>query len=120
VSNLNRAKIADLLDAFAEYVDEVEQTKLAAQQSECNTRIDALAERYSSSTGEEMPSALKTKLAHLDPDSLDQLLKVAKNNNESPDALGRPADVDDNPAPRTVKEAADQADQSFLNWLIND
>lgn len=120
MSNLNRAKLADLLDAFADYVDDVEQKKTAAEQSERGSRVDKLAASYESSTGETMPDELKTKLASLDASSLDHLLKVAKNNSESPDALGKPADVEDNPAPKTVKEAAADADKNFLNWLTND
>lgn len=118
--NLDRAKIADLLDAVAEYVDDVETQKTAMDHAARNERIEKLAQNYSISTGESLPSEFKLKLASLDPSTLDHLLKVAKHNTESPDALGKPADTDDTPVPRTVKEAADNADKRFLDFLIND
>jgi len=120
MSQYDRAKIADLLDAVAEYVDDVESQKTAAEQSARNERVEKLAQNYSVSTGEALPNEFKLKLASLDPTTLDHLLKVAKNNTESPDALGKPADADDTPAPRTVKEAAENAEKRFLDFLIND
>lgn len=120
MSHVSQAQIADLLDAVADYVDDIEREKTAADTSAKNQRIDTLAERYNVSTGESLSDDLKAKLASLDTTTLDHLLKVAKNSNESPEALGKPADINDNPAPRTVKEAAAQADTRFLDWLVND
>ncbi len=114
---LSRAKLAEVLESVAEYIDETEQQKTAAENTVRNERIEKLAERYSSSTGEDIPAEIRAKLAALDTSTLDHLLKVAKNNNESPEALGQPADNEDTPAPRTVKEAAEHAENRFLNWI---
>lgn len=120
MKKLSSAKLADVLDAVADYVEEIELKKTATVRAERNTRVAKLAERYEASTGESIPAELRNKLAGLDTNALDHLLKVAKNNNESPVALGRSAEVDSDPAPRTVKEAADQSERRFLDWIIND
>jgi len=120
VEKLSHEKLASVLDAVADYIDETEGKKLAEETAARDERIAKLAVNYESSTGEAIPETLKTKLASLDQNTLDHLLKVAKNNNESPVALGRPADLSDHPAPRTVKEAADRSEQRFLDWIVND
>jgi hypothetical protein len=120
VKKLSHEKLASVLEAVADYIDETESSKLAEDRAARDARISKLAENYEASTGEILPDALKSKLAALDPNSLDHLLKVAKNNNESPVALGRPADLSDSPAPRTVKEAADHSEKRFLDWIVND
>jgi len=113
-------EIAMILDATADYVDGIESTKVAAEKTAREKRVGVLAERYEASAGESIPSSMKEKLATLDVDTLDQLLKVAHNSSDSPASLGGPADLDDVVAPRTIKEAAVQADDHFLSWIIND
>jgi len=120
VKKLSSAKLADMLFAVADYIDEVELKKTANVRAERDERIAKLAERYEASTGESIPDDLRNKLAGLDANALDHLLKVAKNNNESPVALGRSADLDSDPAPRTIKEAADHSEKRFLDWIVND
>ncbi len=118
---LNYKDVADALDAAADYIDSVEHTKQAADTAARSARIDKIASRYEASTGESVPSNLKEKLATLDVDTLDQMLKVAHNSSDSPASLGGPADnLDDAPAPKTIKEASAQADDRLLNWVIND
>jgi hypothetical protein len=119
VSKVSRTKLAGVLEAVADYIDENESQKLASEKVAREERIQKLAKSYETSTGETLAPAFKEKLANLDPETLDHLLKVAKNNDESPVSLGGPADTSDTPAPRTVKEAAAQAENRFLDWLIS-
>jgi len=115
------AEVADVLDAVADYIDGIETQKKTAEDSARNERIGKLASRFEASTGESIPASMKEKLAGLDTDTLDQLLKVAKNTGDSPTALGSPADREDAPvAPRNTKEASAQADDRFLSWLTAD
>lgn len=118
--HMDNEKIAELLDLVAVYVDENEHQKEAAEKSARESRINRLAESYEATTGETIPQELTNKLANLDQDALDHLLKIANNKSESPTSLGGPSQNDDNPMPRTVKEAAARAEDSFLNWIIND
>jgi hypothetical protein len=120
VSNVSYEKVADILESVATYVDGIEHTKSAAEKSARDTRISKFATQYTSSTGESLPPSLRDKLANLDQESLDQLLKVANNTGDSPESLGGPAEISDNHPPRTVKEAAVKADEQFLSWIINE
>lgn len=112
--------IADVLDSVASYVDGLESEKQAAETEARSSRIDKIAARYETATGEDVPEGIKTKLAGLDPDTLDTLLKVANNNNEDDvTSLGGPGIIStDNRSPTSVKEAADQAEDRFLSWII--
>jgi hypothetical protein len=120
MSDVSYEKVADILDSVAEYVDGIEHEKLAVEKSARDARISTFASRYEVSTGENLPDSLRNKLANLDQESLDHLLKVANNTGDSPESLGGPAEISDNPIPRTVKEAAARAEDKFLDWIINE
>ena len=112
--------VANVLDAVADYVDGIEFAKVAVKHAATTERIQKFAEKYEVSTGEQLPSSLRDKLAGLDPDTLDHLLKVSNNTEGSPDSLGSPSELLDRRQPSTVKEAAVQAEESFLNWIVNE
>ncbi len=116
---LTRAKMAEVFDAVADYVEEIEGQKLAAERAARLSRIDTMAERYAHATGESFPDSMRNKLANLDPAALDEIIKMTKTAGESPDSLGSPAELSDRSAPRTVKEAADQAEENFLAWIAS-
>ena len=120
MNNISYVKVADILDSVAQYVDDIEHTKSAAEKSARDERITTFASHYETSTGEHLPDSLRDKLANLDQEALDHLLKVANNTGDSPESLGGPAEISDHTSPRTVKEAADNADEQFLNWIINE
>lgn len=112
--------VADVLDAVAGYIDNIEFQKSAAENAAREERISKLASKYQVSTGESIPTNMRDKLANLDVDTLDHLLKVANNHSDSPTTLGGPSEISDSPGPRTVKEAASHADDRFLSWIVND
>lgn len=116
----NYNDIADVLESVASYIDEIETQKTASLKEAKDVRINKIADSYVAATGEDFNEDLRNKLAQLDPNVLDHLLKVAKNNsNGNPESLGGPADIPDRLAPATVKEAAVQADDRFLNWITS-
>lgn len=117
---MDNQKLAELLDLVAVYVDENESRREAMEKQARDSRISRISESYEASTGEPLPDPLRAKLAGLDQEALDHLLKIANNKNESPPSLGGPAQIDDSPNPRTTKEAAALADDNFLKWIIND
>jgi hemerythrin-like domain-containing protein len=116
---INYEKVAELVDSVAEYVDEIEHSKLAAERSARTERVGKLAAQYETSTGESLPEELHDKLANLDQQTLDHLLKVANNSEDSPESLGGPAEINDRREPQTTKEAAAQAEEQFVDWIIN-
>jgi hypothetical protein len=112
-------EIADVLESVARYIDDVESQKTASLNEAKAVRVNKLAESYEAATGEKFDTDLQNKLASLDPEVLDHLLKVAHNNrNGNPESLGGPADVPDAPVPQTIKEAAVQAEDKFLTWIL--
>ena len=118
---LSGEKIAALLDGLADYVDDIEHTKLAAENAERGGRVDQMAASYTQATGEALSPGVREKLSSLDTQSLDELLKIAKNRDESPDSLGGPsADLDATSTAKTAAERAQQAEDRFDNWLISD
>ena len=93
-------EIADVLDSVAVYVDGLEHEKQATQQEARDTRVSKIAERYETATGEDVPENIKSKLAGLDPDVLDHLLKVANNSTDDVTSLGGPGSIPSHrPAP---------------------
>lgn len=112
-------KVADVLETVAAYVDGIEHQKIADEQSKRTQRVKKLATSYEASTGESLPSDMEEKLAKLDQETLDHLLKVANNTGDSPDSLGHPANMTDHTAPKTTKEAAVRAEERFLDWIVS-
>lgn len=113
-------KVATVLEKLAAYVDTIEYDKQQKVATALNERISKIAESYENRTGEEFPETLHNKLANLDQETLDHLLKVANNNSDSPESLGNPSDgLNDYREPHTTKEAAAQAEDKFLDWIIS-
>lgn len=119
MSDINFGDVANVLDAVANYVDGIEHEKTAAVTAARCQRIEKIAANYETATGESIPTETKDKLASVELDVLDHLLKVANNTGDSPDSLGGPADLSNSKQPTTVKEAADQAEDKFLNWIVS-
>jgi len=117
VSNLKFAQLADAFDAMAEYIDQSEGERLREKQAAVHSRIDSFAERYLDSTGEELPPELRSKLASLDEEVLESVLKTTKTAGGSPDSLGGPAD--NAPNLKTASEDED-ADARMLRFLTTD
>lgn len=117
--SLDTNKLAELLEGVATYVDAIESERTAKTASERTARIEKLATGYETATGESLPETVREKLATVDVDALEHLLKIANNSDDSPYSLGGSADRNDNPPPRTVKEAAEQAEDRFMNWILS-
>lgn len=111
-------KLANVFDAFADYVDENESKKTAAVESARKARLDKIATAHLATHGEEMSDIDRQKLAKADDTTLDYIENLLTKQAGNVDALGAPADPE-NPTPTTVKEAADAADQRFLGWLTS-
>jgi len=112
---LTNDKIASVLEAAANYLDEVEGEKQAAINAERDKLITAIGEKYAAATGEDIPDSVLLKLSSTDNELLGTLEKLAES--KESDSLGEVADINDYSAPMTVKEAAEIADDRFLNWL---
>lgn len=112
MTTLKQAELADIFDAMADYVDHTAGALLREKQAAQQTRVAAFAEHYTEMTGEEVPSDLRAKLASLDEDVFEHVLKTLKTAGGSPDSLGGPAETDNT----KIADEAD-ADARMLHWL---
>lgn len=112
-------KLAAVLEAAADYVDENESKKTAAVETARKARLDKIASAHLAANGEELSDIDRQKLAKTDDAALDyiesQLIKQAG----TLDSLGTGVSPDAEAHPKTVKEAADAADDRFLSWITS-
>lgn len=111
-------KIANVLEAAAEYIEEREREKTSAITSARAARLDKIAAAHLATHGEEMPVAARQKLATTDDATLDVIEDLLAKQAGVVAPLGGGVDAD-NESPRTVKEAADAADERFKNWIVS-
>lgn len=111
-------KIAKVIDAFADYVDEIESAKTAAATAARTARIDKIAALHATAHGEDFPEDARRKLASADEASLDIVENLLTKQGGVVTPLGAPADTE-TPLLKTTKEAADDADARFVNWIVS-
>lgn len=110
-------KAAAVLEAAAAHLEAVEAEKHAAAGAERQSTIDKLASKYSEATGDEMPDSIRQKLAASDSDVVKLMQSLIEKQAGQVEALGGSASIDDDRAPMTKKEAAEDAEKRFLNWI---
>lgn len=116
--------VANLLEKVAAYIDQEENVRTQAIQTERKKIAQALNEKIATATGEELNPELLEKIAAADPNIIDTVIKLAERTNaQPPDTVGEPSNLDDNNTYNNknmrVKEAAAQADNQFLNWIMS-
>lgn len=113
-------KVANLLDATATYLDEVESEKQAKVRSERENLIADIGEKYAEATGEDISDDVLRKLANADVDLLGVLERIADTSSDKVAELGAPSDRYDPTAPMNKKEAAVAADDRFLSFVLSE
>ena len=108
-------KIANALEAVADYIDDTEGKRMREKQAATQERLAALEARYQESTGEALPADLRDKFASLGEAALDHVLKLAKTAGGSPESLGGP---DDDHSTKTA-EATDDPHEKFARWIMS-
>lgn len=109
-------KIANVLEAMAEYVEENERKQASAQTAARKSRLDKLATTHLQAHGEELSDSVRQKLSSTDDATLDVIEDLLTKQAGVVTPLGAGA-TDDAPEPKTVKEAADAASDKFLAWI---
>jgi hypothetical protein len=110
-------KAAAAIEAAADHLEAVDAEKRAQVGAERQSSIDKLAGKYTDATGEEMPDAIRKKLAESDSDVVGLLQSMVDKQASQLETLGSPSTIDDEKVPTTKKEAAENADSRFLNWV---
>jgi len=116
---LDLSKVAGVLEAAADHLEAIETEKLSSQRAEAQSRVDELAQKYAEATGEEMPESIRHKLGESDAEIFGLLKQVVDKHASHVEALGSPSTQDDESVPKTVKEAAEDAEQRFLEWVTS-
>lgn len=110
-------KVAAVLEAAADYYEQNEREKTSASEAARTSRLDKIAATHVATHGEEMPDTVRQKLAKADDAALDVVEALLAKQAGTVDSLGAGA-MPDNPVPKTVKEAADAADERFLQFIL--
>jgi len=116
-------KIADVLDALAGYVDATDAEKTAEARVEKEALIASIGEKHAAATGEDISDEMLLHLSRVDTALLQTMDKVAGTRKEASDetTLGGPSDRGDlSVEPTNKKEAAERADDQFLNWIVEE
>jgi predicted extracellular nuclease len=116
---LDLVKVANVLDAAAEHLDAIESEKISSANAARQATIDTLAAKYAEATGEEMPDTIRKKLASSDKDVVELVRAMVTKQAGAVETLGSSSSRGDDSAPMTVKEAAEQADEHFRDWIIS-
>ncbi len=111
------AKVAAVLEAAADYYEQHEREKTSAIESARKTRLDKIAAAHVAVHGEELPDVDRQKLAKADDAALDYVESLLVKQAGTVAPLGAGSDPE-SPAPKTVKEAADAADDRFVSWIV--
>lgn len=115
---MNLDKVADVIDKVANYVDAVENEKNAAAESARKARVDKVATAHVTAHGEAIPEDIRLKLASTDPSVLSYVETLLQKQAATVEPLGAPANPEGNDPPST-KQAADNAYESFGQWILS-
>lgn len=117
--NVDLEKVANVLDALANYIDGIEREKQAGVTAEREQLIATIGEKYAAATGEDISDDVLRKLASSDVTLLQTLEKIAETKKEDT-SLGSPSDQHDRSSvPENKKEAVEAADDQFVNWILS-
>lgn len=116
----HNVKLAAVFDALADHLDAIEAEKTSSAAAVRRGKIDELASKYATATGEELPAEIRAKLADSDETVVALLRGMAEKQASAIEPLGGPSNrSDEQPVTMTKKEAADAAHERFGNWLTS-
>lgn len=115
----NLTKIAAVLDAMADYVDANERAKTSAVETARSARINKIASAHVNVYGEEMPDDVRQKLAKSDDAALDYIEDSLVKQSGAVESLGSGISQTETTIPTTTKQAAADAGEAFVNWIIS-
>lgn len=112
------SQVPELLEKLADFLEEEEAKKEAASREKKASSVAKIQSLYTDATGDELPSDVAAKLAEVDSDILKTLENMASS--EKLASMGDASEKTDGPGqPRTIKEAAAQAEDRFAAWILD-
>lgn len=116
---VNLEKVAEVLEKIADYLDNETLQKKEAESKRVGDLVDQFTSSYEQLTGTQLPSDVRAKLAST-PDILPAITKLAEARTPAPAGpLGGPVEDAELRSTGQVKEAADDADKKFENWVLS-
>jgi len=112
-------KVARVLDAAADHFDAIESEKVSTIRAAQEGRLDELASKYAEAMGEELPESLRRKLGESDGDVLELVQSFVAKHASQLDSMVSPSDRNDERIPTTAKEASEDAERRFLEWITS-
>ncbi len=108
--------VAEVLEKLAVYVDTVQAEKNASAREQRDKIIDAVRHKLSSTTGEDIPADVLSKLGETDTAVLSIFNKLAEENEGS--ELGEASQRKTAMAPLDKNEAADAAGNTLVDFCV--
>lgn len=109
--------VADVLEKLAAYVESVQEEKNANLQEQSTKVIEAVRQKVSALTGEDIPEEVLSKLGGADPEVLSVFSKLATEDEDG--ELGEPSQRKTASAPLNKDEAADIAGENLVNFCVS-
>ena len=108
---------AEVLEKTASYIDSIESARVEAEKEATMKIASEIKDRLSAAVGEDVSDSVAAKLAE-HKDVLSLVSKIAGVTAPA-NKMGEASEIVDGRSltPRTVKEAADAAENSFVTWL---
>ena len=119
-------QVATVLEKVAEHLDHEEYRQQEMAQTQRRQMAQTLNEKYAAVTGEELSSEVLDRIASSDANILRAFERLTEKTaaavpSDEPETMGESANIDNRAAlPRSerVKQAADDAEDRFLNWVL--
>jgi len=120
-------QVATVLEKVAEHLDHEEHQQQLVSQSQRHQMAQSLNEKYAAVTGEELSPDVLERIASSDANIVraferltEKTATVATEANDEPEQMGVSADLDRGSTPprERTKQAAADADDHFLNWVM--
>lgn len=109
--------VADVLEKLAVYIESVQEEKNAGLREQRDKIIEAVRQKLSSVTGEDIPSDVLNKLGETDPEVLSMIDKLAMDREDG--ELGEPSRRKSASAPLNKDEAVEAAGDRLVGFCVS-
>jgi len=109
--------VANVLEKLAVYVETIQAEKDAGLREQRNKIVEAVRQKLSSVTGEDIPEDVLNKLGETDPKVLSMFDKLASEKEDG--ELGKPSQRKTASAPLDKNEAAEAAGEQLVNFCVS-
>ena len=114
---LELTAVADVLEKLAVYVETVQEQKNASLREQRDKIVEAVRQKLSSVTGEDIPADVLSKLGETDPEVLSVFDKLAVDKEDG--ELGEPSQRKTASAPLNKDEAVERSGDRLVSFCVS-